>query len=311
MEDLLSKIEQCGILPVIKIDDARDAVPLADAIIKGGLPAAEVTFRTMAAEAAIRNIVSKFPEMLVGAGTVLTPDQARIALNSGAQFIVSPGFNPMVVDFCLEQGVLVMPGISTPTELEAAMSKGLTLVKFFPAGALGGLAYLKSMSAPYSGVHFIPTGGVDASNLLDYLKFNKVLACGGSWMVKADLIAAHQFERITALVAEAVATILGFHLHQIRLNASSESLEMVASFSRDIFHLPTQIGEKGLRLGEILELAPINSPGEIVIGTNFLFRAVAYFEQNDIALKSPFDPEKNEVLLDQTVNGLQVVVRQV
>jgi len=161
MEAILKQIEQFGVIPVIKIEDAKDAVPLAQALIDGGLPAAEVTFRTAAAEDAIRAISSAFPQMLVGAGTVLTPEQARTALNAGAKFIVAPGFNPHVVDFCQSQGVLVTPGISTPTELEAALMKNLKVLKFFPAESMGGLNYLKSMSAPYGGIKFIPTGGVE------------------------------------------------------------------------------------------------------------------------------------------------------
>ena len=207
MQAILKQIEKIGVLPVIKIEDAKNAVPLAKAIVDGGLPAAEVTFRTAAAEDSIRAITEAYPDILVGAGTVLTVEQARSAISAGAKFIVAPGLNPTVVDFCLEQGILMMPGIATPTELEAAMSKNLKVVKFFPAEAIGGLKYLKSMSAPYGGIKFIPTGGINAGNILDYLEFEKVLSCGGSWMVKTDMIANQEFGKITKLVAEAVALI--------------------------------------------------------------------------------------------------------
>ncbi|MCK5737726.1 bifunctional 4-hydroxy-2-oxoglutarate aldolase/2-dehydro-3-deoxy-phosphogluconate aldolase [bacterium] len=207
MQAILDQIGKLGVLPVIKIEDAKNAVPLAKAIIDGGLPVAEVTFRTAAAEDSIRAITEAYPDILVGAGTVLTVEQARVAINAGAKFIVAPGFNPTVVDYCLEQGVLMMPGITTPTELEAAMAKNLKTVKFFPAEAIGGLKYLKSMSAPYGGVKFIPTGGINSKNILDYLAFDKVLACGGSWMVKTVMIANQEFDKITKLVAEAVEVI--------------------------------------------------------------------------------------------------------
>ncbi len=207
MQEILEKIGKLGVLPVIKIDDAKNAIPLARALKEGGLPAAEVTFRTSAAEESIRRITGEFPDMFVGAGTVLTIEQAKTAISAGVKFIVAPGFNPKVVDFCLSQGMLMAPGIATPSELEAAMEKGLKTVKFFPAEAIGGLEYLKSMSAPYGGVKFIPTGGISADNILAYLRFNKVLACGGSWMVKDELIAAQKFDKITELVAEAVKLV--------------------------------------------------------------------------------------------------------
>jgi len=310
METLISKIHQLGVLPVIKIENADDAVPLAQAIIDGGLPAAEVTFRTAAAEQAIRNMVFAFPELLVGAGTVLSPEQAQTAINAGAKFIVSPGLNPAVVDFCLAQGVLIMPGIATPTELEVALGKGLKVVKFFPAGELGGLSYLKSMSAPYSGIQFIPTGGVDAGNLLDYLKFNKVLACGGSWMVKADLISAHRFDTITKLVAEAMQTILGFRLVNLRLKTPPAGQETAQHIFQDLLHLPVAIKSERTQVGQILELGQMEATGEVVIGTNSLERAIAFFERKGVSLKEVAKPDTKQLKLDLQVNGLDVVVEE-
>ncbi|MCI0515725.1 bifunctional 4-hydroxy-2-oxoglutarate aldolase/2-dehydro-3-deoxy-phosphogluconate aldolase, partial [candidate division KSB1 bacterium] len=279
MQAILTQIEEFGVLPVIKIDAANDAVPLAQALINGGLPAAEVTFRTSAAEAAIQNITAAFPEMLVGAGTVLTPEQARIAIKAGAKFIVAPGFNPAVVDFCLAEGVPMTPGICTPTELEAALAKGLKTLKFFPAEEMGGLPYLKSMSAPYSGVKFIPTGGIDAANLLDYLKFNKVLACGGSWMVKADLISAKKFDVITQLVTEAVHTILGFRILQVSLPVPARVVNSAESLLGTLFHLPMKRTEDRLQIAEHFELVHPDQNRTIWIGTHFLTRAVAYFQR--------------------------------
>jgi 2-dehydro-3-deoxyphosphogluconate aldolase/(4S)-4-hydroxy-2-oxoglutarate aldolase len=184
------------VVPVIVIDDAADAVPLGRALAEGGIPCAEITFRTAAAEDAIRRMASELPDVLVGAGTVLSPEQAARAMAAGAQFIVAPGFNRRVVDFCLERGVPVYPGVSTPTEIEAALEAGLRVLKFFPAEPLGGLPYLKAVAAPYAGVGFMPTGGITPRNLGDYLAFPRVVACGGSWMAPAEWISAGAFDRI-------------------------------------------------------------------------------------------------------------------
>ena len=192
------------IVPVVTIDAAERAVPLGQALIAGGLPCAEITYRTAAAGEAIRRLSSECRELFVGAGTVLTRDQAVEAVQAGAQFIVAPGFNPVVVDWCVERSVPVFPGVCTPTEIEMALSKGLSVLKFFPAEPAGGLTYLKAVAAPYVGVSFIPTGGINATNLATYLKFARVIACGGSWMVAPELIAAGRFDEIRAETARAV-----------------------------------------------------------------------------------------------------------
>ncbi|MCK4447200.1 MAG: bifunctional 4-hydroxy-2-oxoglutarate aldolase/2-dehydro-3-deoxy-phosphogluconate aldolase, partial [Candidatus Marinimicrobia bacterium] len=182
MNNILEKIGKLGIVPVVKIERAKDAFHLGKALIDGGLPIAEITFRTSAAEESIKILSKECPELLVGAGTVLTVDQAKKAVSAGAKFIVSAGFNPKVVDYCIENHVPVTPGINSPTQVEMGLEKGLKVVKFFPAEASGGLSMLKSMSAPYNDVKFIPTGGINQNNLYSYLSNNKVLACGGSWM---------------------------------------------------------------------------------------------------------------------------------
>jgi len=204
VDDLFQLIARMKLVPVIAIHDAADAGPLAEALIAGGLPCAEVTFRTDAAVEAIR-AMSAVDKMIVGAGTVLNTEQARLAIEAGAQFIVSPGFNPEVVGYCVESGIPITPGVCTPTDIEAALYFNLEVLKFFPAEAFGGLGTLKAMSAPYGMVRFIPTGGINASNLKTYLEFPKVIACGGSWMVKSDLIKAGKFDEIERLTADAVA----------------------------------------------------------------------------------------------------------
>ena len=229
MNEVLQKIYEIGIVPVIAIEDADQAVPLAKALVKGGLPAAEVTFRTDAAEEAIRRIVKEVPEMLVGAGTVLTKEQADRAIDAGVKFIVSPGFNPEITRYVIDKGMLMMPGTATPGEMEQAMSMGLDVVKFFPAEQNGGVAKLKAVAGPYSNLRWMPTGGVNAKNLLDYLSFNKIIACGGTWMVKKDLIDAGNWEEITRLTREAVNTMLGLEFKHVGSNCENEDAALNAA----------------------------------------------------------------------------------
>ena len=207
MNELLQKVSDLGVVPVVVLNDAKDAAPLAKALCEGGLPCAEVTFRTDAAEESIRIMHEEFPEMILGAGTVLTTDQVDRAVNAGATFIVSPGFDPEVVDYCLEKDILVLPGCITPSEVAQAVKRGLEVVKFFPAEQFGGVSTLKALAAPYVNTKFMPTGGISAKNLKDYLSFNRIVACGGSWMVKGDMIAAGEFDKIKEMTAEAVALV--------------------------------------------------------------------------------------------------------
>lgn len=205
MENVLKKIEAAGVVPVIAIDSADKAVPLAKALIAGGIPCAEITFRTAAGPEAIRRIAQEVPEVLVGAGTVLTSRQADEAVAAGARFVVSPGFNPRVVDHCLANGVHIVPGCATPSDMEQAVERGLAAVKFFPAEPAGGIAYLRAVAAPYPMLRFMPTGGIAPDNLAQYLAFPKVFACGGSWMVQRELVAQGCYERISELCKQAVA----------------------------------------------------------------------------------------------------------
>ena len=204
MKTLEEQFYDFGVVPVVVLDDAGDALPLAKALIQGGLPCAEVTFRTDAAEESIRLMSTAWPEMLLGAGTVLTVEQVDRAVAAGAKFIVSPGFDPEIVDYCLERNIPVLPGCVTPSEVAQAVKRGLKTIKFFPAQQAGGLPMLKAMAAPYTMVKFMPTGGISAQNLKDYLGFDRVLCCGGSWMVKKDMIRNKEFDRIEQLTKEAV-----------------------------------------------------------------------------------------------------------
>jgi 2-dehydro-3-deoxyphosphogluconate aldolase/(4S)-4-hydroxy-2-oxoglutarate aldolase len=204
---VLERFSVLRILPVIVIDDPAAAAPLAGALSAGGLPCAEVTLRTPHALEALRRIAAECSDVLVGAGTVLSPAQAAAARAAGAQFVVAPGFNPAVVEYCQSVELPVFPGVCTPTEIETALGTGLSVLKFFPAEPMGGLAYLKAIAAPYVGVSFMPTGGIGPANLASYLAFPRVVACGGSWMAPSDWIAARQFDRIRDTASAAAAIV--------------------------------------------------------------------------------------------------------
>lgn len=207
MENIMVQIEKTGVIPVVVINDVEDAEPLAQALCEGGLPCAEVTFRTAAAEESIRKMTDIYPNMLIGAGTVLTTEQVDRAVAAGAKFIVSPGFDPEVVDYCILKQIPVFPGCITPSEVAQAVKRGLKVVKFFPAAQFGGVSTIQALTAPYVGLKFMPTGGVNAKNLADYLQCKSIIACGGSWMVKSDLIKAGEFEKIKDMTKEAVSLV--------------------------------------------------------------------------------------------------------
>ncbi len=207
MNKVLEDISKIGILPVVVLEDAKDAKALGKALCDGGLPCAEVTFRTEAAKESIEILRKEFPEMYVGAGTVLTIEQVDQALEAGAQFIISPGFDEKVVKYCLEKNVPVTPGTCTPSDVQKCYQLGLDVVKFFPAEAAGGLKMIKSIAAPYPQMKFIPTGGINANNMTEYLEYDRILAIGGSWMVKNDFIKNGQFDQIENLTKEAVSKL--------------------------------------------------------------------------------------------------------
>ncbi len=282
MNEILKKIQAIGIVPVIKITDVSKAVDLANALCKGGLPCAEITFRAAGADIAIANITKALPDMLVGAGTVLTCEQVDKAIEAGAKFIVSPGLNPTVVKHCIERGIPVTPGCANPSDVEAALELGLDVVKFFPAEAAGGIKMIKAMAAPYGGVKFMPTGGINANNLNDYLSFDKILACGGSWMVKEDLIEAGKFDEITALARQAVEQMLGFSLAHIGINAANEEeAHSIASTFAGMFGMPEKIGNSSIFAGTAIEVMKepyLGANGHIGFKTNYLDRAVNYLE---------------------------------
>ena len=283
MNKVLEEISKIGIVPVIALDKVEDAEPLAKALIEGGLPCAEVTFRTDAAEESIRIMASKFPELLVGAGTVLTTEQVDRAVNAGAKFIVSPGLNPKVVKYCVEKGIPVTPGTANPSDVEVAIELGLEVVKFFPAEAAGGLNMIKSMAAPYTNMKFMPTGGINATNLTSYLDFGKIIACGGSWMVNKDMMKNGDFDGIKKLTQQAVDTMLGFEMKHIGINAKDEAdADGIASALNQMFGFEKKVGNSSIFAGtgfEVMKKPYLGANGHVAIQTNYINRAIYHLEK--------------------------------
>ncbi len=308
-----------GVIPVVVLDDPSDAPHVAGALNDGGLPCAEVTFRTAAAPKAIEAIARSFPDVVVGAGTVLTVEQAQTAIAAGARFIVAPGLNRKVVEYCLRHEVPVLPGIATPSDVEAALELGLEAVKFFPAEANGGLDFLKAIAAPYRSLKFVPTGGIQQSNLLSYLKFPRVLACGGSWMVNNELIAAKKFDEISRLTREAIHLMLGFELRHVGINGSSqEEAVKGAGMMSELFQLPVKEGASSIFVGAGFEFTKKKFPGDhghLAIGTNFAHRARAYLERRGHGFRAETASEKDgkliSVYLQEEINGFAVHLLQI
>lgn len=286
MNEILKQISDYGIVPVIKFDRVEDALPLAKALCDGGLPVAEITFRTECAAEAMKLVSTELPEMLVGAGTILTIEQVDEAVAAGAKFIVSPGLNPKVVKYCVEKGIPVTPGCANPSDVEQAIELGLDVVKFFPAEAAGGINMIKSMAAPYTKMKFMPTGGINASNINNYLSFNKIIACGGSWMVNDALIAAGEWDKIVELTKEAVNTMLGFELAHIGINAESNEAAMEAANKfNGLFGKGIKEGNSSIFVGKEIEVmkAPyLGAHGHIAYRTNYIKRAMAYLERQGV-----------------------------
>lgn len=310
-DEILKRVFELGIVPVIAINDVEKAVPLAKALCRGGLAAAEITFRTDCAAEAIKRIREEVPDMLVGAGTVLTKEQVDGALTAGSQFIVTPGFNPEIVKYALEKGAIIMPGTATPGEMEQAMTLGLDVVKFFPAEQNGGVAKLKAVAAPYSKLRFMPTGGVNAQNLVDYIKFPKILACGGTWMVKKELIDAENWDEIVRLTEEAVRTMLGFEFAHLGINCENEAEALkAAELFKTMFGFGFANGNSSVfTMTKSVELCKSPKPGKfghIGISTNSLERAAAYFKAKGFELLDESTIPSGMVYLKDEVLGFAI-----
>lgn len=318
MDKTLERIGELGIVPVVKIEKSEDALPLGKALLAGELPIAEITFRTSAAEESIKSLTSKLPTLLVGAGTVLTIEQVKRAVSAGARFIVSPGFNPKVVDYCIENRIPITPGINNPTQIEMALEREIEVVKFFPAEASGGLPLLTSMSAPYSGIKFIPTGGINLNNLTSYLSNKKVHACGGSWMVKDNLISSGNFNEITRLTREAVSTMLGFEFSHLGINEENKDKALnSANLLSHLFSLPINEGTTSIFASPVFEVIKngyLGKHGHIAMATNDIKRAITYFKMKGISILPETAKEKEgrlkAVYLDQEVSGFALHLLQ-
>lgn len=315
MKEILNKIEKIGIVPVVKLEKLEDAVPLAKALCEGGLPCAEVTFRTDICADVIKAMKEAYPEMVIGAGTVLTKEQVDAAIGAGAEFIVSPGLNPEIVEYCCSKNIVITPGCANPSDVEQALKFGLEAVKFFPAENAGGIKMIKALSAPYSKLRFMPTGGINADNLTSYLDFEKIIACGGTWMVPSELIEKKDFEGIKALTRTAVENMLGFSLAHIGLNMeNSEEAESVANTFENIFGFKKAGNPNSVFAGSYIEA--MRSPylgknGHIAIFTNYIERAVAYLERNGVKFNqesAKYNPagKLGAIYLEQEIGGFAV-----
>ncbi len=280
--EFLEKLSLAGLVPVIAINDADDAVPLCKALAEGGLPVAEITFRTAAAEESIRRVHEAMPEVLLCAGTVLTTEQVNRAVAAGAAAIVSPGLSPEIVAYCVEKGIPVCPGTANPSDVQIAISYGLKAVKLFPAEAVGGLNLIKGMAPVYPDMKFMPTGGVNEKNMLDYLAFDKILCCGGTWMVPKDAVANKDWAKITELTRSAVDKMLGFEVRHIGINCEDDA-EALATAKKiaALTNLPIKEGNSSNFVGTGFEVMKKNgrgAKGHIAIGTNSVARAKWHLE---------------------------------
>lgn len=318
MEEILNRLSNAGVVPVVVLDKAEDAVPTAQALLAGGIDVMEITFRTAAAADSIAAVARECPDMLVGAGTVITLKQCKKAVDCGAKFIVSPGYCDEVVAWCVDNGVAITPGCVTPTEIMAAMARGLKVVKFFPANVYGGLNAMKALSGPFGGIKFIPTGGVNGQNLGEYIAAPFIHAVGGSWLcAKAD-IAAHNFEKITALCADARRTALGFELAHVGINAQDEeqSLQVCRELDK-AFAFGVKQGNSSNFAGgavEVMKAPYLGASGHIAIRTNSIPRAVAELARQGFAVDESTAKYKGEkmvaVYLKQEFGGFAVHLLQ-
>ena len=285
--EMIEKLSLAGIVPVIKVEDAADAVPLCRALSDGGLPVAEITFRSDAAQEAIRRVHAELPDVILGAGTVITREQVDRAIEAGAAYIVSPGINPDIVHYCQEKDVPIVPGCANPSDIEVALSLGLKTVKFFPAEPLGGIKLIKAMSAPYGSVTFLPTGGINEQNLNDYLSFPKIVACGGRWRVPGDAVAQTDWKRLEELTRSAVNRMLGLEVRHVGINSGTPEQAMKdAQMLSKLLGWPIDERRNANFVGDGFEVMKVpfrGSHGHIAIACNAIRRARWHMERRGFA----------------------------
>lgn len=314
-KEILEEIYKIGIVPVIAFNRVEEAVPLCKALAAGGLPAAEVTFRTSCAAECIKIIHEEVPEMLLGAGTVLTKSQADAALEAGASFIVSPGFDPDVAKYVIDRGGLMMPGTATAGEMSQAQNLGIDIVKFFPAEANGGVAMLKNLAAPLNTMKWMCTGGVNAANVNDYLGFDKIIAVGGTWMCKADKIAAGAWDEIEAMCKEAVDVMLGLELGHIGINSENETEALAtANLIGQLLGKKVAVGNSSIFVGakefEVMKKPGRGTHGHIAVKCNNIDRAIYHLGRRGVAFDMDSLVVKNgkniALYLSQEVGGFGI-----
>lgn len=316
--DILKRLGNAGVIPVVVIEDAKDAVPTAKAMLSGGVDVMEITFRTAAAPDAIKAVAEQCPDMLVGAGTVITLEQCKKAVECGAKFIVSPGFDEDVVKWCVDNGVAVTPGCVTPTEITAAMKLGLKVVKFFPANVYGGLTAMKSLSGPFGSIKFIPTGGVNAQNLSEYISAPFIHAVGGSWLCAKKDISEGNFDKITALCAEARKAVLGFEVAHVGINTDdNNAAQSVAGDFNAAFGFAVKDGNSSVFSStgiEVMKSQYLGRQGHIAVRTNRIDIAIAELEKKGFAVDMDTAKYKGEkmvaVYLKNEIGGFAVHLLQ-
>ncbi|MBP3607791.1 MAG: bifunctional 4-hydroxy-2-oxoglutarate aldolase/2-dehydro-3-deoxy-phosphogluconate aldolase [Treponema sp.] len=282
MADIYEQMRDIGIIPVVAIEDASKAADLAHALVKGGLPASEVTFRTACAEEAIKEMIKAEPNMIVGAGTVLNVEQAERAHKAGAKFIVSPGYNPDVVDYCIKNNIPTMPGISNPTEITACINKGLKYLKLFPAESKGGYKIIDDFGGPFPQISFMPTGGVKTENLSEYAKRKNILCMGGTWMVKKPLIEGEKWDEITQICKDAVKAMHGFYIDHVGINTKDDNDAMSVADTFELFGLKKKVGNSSIFSSDAIEVmkgAGRGTCGHLSVTCNNIERALAYLKQ--------------------------------
>ena len=316
--DVLKKIACSGVVPVVVLDNAADAVPTARAMVTGGIDVMEITFRTAAAADSIRAVAAEVPEMLVGAGTVINLEQCKLAVECGAKVIVSPGYDEEIVAWCVENGVAVTPGCVTPTEIMAALKHGLRVLKFFPANVYGGLNAIKALAGPFVGLKFIPTGGVNQQNMGEFLANPSIHAVGGSWVCPKADIAAHNFDKITQLCTQARKGVMGFELAHVGINCpdSDESLAVCNDFEKAFgFEIKTGNSSNFASAGvEVMKSMYLGKNGHLAVRTNKIEAAVAELEKRGFAVDMDTAKYKGDrmiaVYLKNEVGGFAIHLLQ-
>lgn len=308
------RIRNIGIIPVVSISDSELAVPLANALLKGGLNIVEITFRTESAYDSIKKIREKYPQMMICAGTVLTIEQVNKAIEAGANFIVTPGFNKKIVEYCLDMKIMIIPGCSTPTEIEQAIELGLDIVKFFPAEASGGVNKIKALSAPYTQMTFMPTGGINENNLLDYLSIDKVVACGGSFMCTNDMIIQKQWEIIENNTNNCIQKLVNIKFDHIEINAEDEKNKtLIIQLLKDLFFASKIVRNDHTSIIEQIKIVHVEDykkNGCIVLSTPNINRAIYYLEKKgfsfDFTSLDDSKDNKDSIYLKEEILGFEI-----